>query len=128
MTPHPDEKTCQSCGRTMAWRKSWKNNWDEVKYCSAACRRRKIRKVDQALEDKILELLENKPTGSSICSSEAAQELAPSAWQELLEPARSAARRLASKGEIHVTQQGQSIHPSTAKGPIQLVKRPPQSH
>ncbi|MES1978462.1 MAG: DUF2256 domain-containing protein [Pseudomonadota bacterium] len=31
-------KTCIACGREMVWRKSWAKNWDDVKYCSDACR------------------------------------------------------------------------------------------
>ena len=31
-------KLCVACGRTMTWRKAWAKNWDEVKYCSDACR------------------------------------------------------------------------------------------
>jgi hypothetical protein len=31
-------KTCQACQREMTWRKAWAKNWDEVKYCSDACR------------------------------------------------------------------------------------------
>jgi hypothetical protein len=34
-------KPCLACGRAMSWRRSWAKNWDEVKYCSEACRRRK---------------------------------------------------------------------------------------
>ncbi len=33
-------KPCVACGRPMTWRKRWEKNWDEVKYCSDACRRR----------------------------------------------------------------------------------------
>ena len=33
-------KPCATCGRPMTWRKKWARNWDEVKYCSDACRRR----------------------------------------------------------------------------------------
>jgi hypothetical protein len=32
------QKTCQSCGRPFAWRKKWERVWDEVRYCSDACR------------------------------------------------------------------------------------------
>jgi hypothetical protein len=32
-------KPCATCGRPMTWRKRWAKNWDEVKYCSDACRR-----------------------------------------------------------------------------------------
>jgi hypothetical protein len=31
-------KPCVQCQRSMAWRKAWAKNWDEVKYCSQACR------------------------------------------------------------------------------------------
>jgi len=34
-------KPCVVCGRTMTWRKAWAKNWDEVRYCSDACRARK---------------------------------------------------------------------------------------
>lgn len=34
------QKPCVACGRAMTWRKRWRNNWDEVKYCSDACRQR----------------------------------------------------------------------------------------
>ncbi|MFM7900029.1 MAG: DUF2256 domain-containing protein, partial [Actinomycetota bacterium] len=33
------EKTCARCGRTMQWRAKWARNWEQVKYCSDACRR-----------------------------------------------------------------------------------------
>ena len=29
------------CGRPMSWRKRWARNWEEVKFCSDACRRSK---------------------------------------------------------------------------------------
>lgn len=34
-------KTCAACGRPMVWRKAWAKNWEAVRYCSDACRRRK---------------------------------------------------------------------------------------
>lgn len=37
------EKTCVTCGRPFTWRKSLAKNWDQVKYCSDACRRYKSR-------------------------------------------------------------------------------------
>lgn len=37
--PHLPEKICQRCGRPMVWRKRWARCWDEVRYCSEACRR-----------------------------------------------------------------------------------------
>jgi hypothetical protein len=49
MTPEP--KTCRSCGREITWRKKWEHNWDEIAYCSAACRAHKISATDRKLED-----------------------------------------------------------------------------
>ena len=34
-------KPCLACGRPMTWRRRWARSWDEVKYCSDACRRAK---------------------------------------------------------------------------------------
>ena len=32
-------KPCVACGRPMTWRKRWARSWDEVKFCSDACRK-----------------------------------------------------------------------------------------
>ena len=37
-----------------------------------------------------------------------------------MESTREAARRLAAKGAIVITQRGKVVNPSTAKGPIRL--------
>ncbi|NEP10418.1 MAG: DUF2256 domain-containing protein [Symploca sp. SIO2C1] len=34
-------KICPVCGRPFSWRKKWSDCWEEVKYCSQRCRRRK---------------------------------------------------------------------------------------
>ncbi|MGA1223279.1 MAG: DUF2256 domain-containing protein [Phycisphaerales bacterium] len=36
----PPPKDCISCGRPFTWRKKWERDWEGVKYCSDACRRR----------------------------------------------------------------------------------------
>jgi hypothetical protein len=33
-------KLCPVCRRPFAWRKKWARDWDQVKYCSDACRRK----------------------------------------------------------------------------------------
>jgi hypothetical protein len=38
---HLPSKPCRVCGRPMSWRKSWAKNWDQVLYCSDACRKKK---------------------------------------------------------------------------------------
>ncbi|MCP1337669.1 DUF2256 domain-containing protein [Futiania mangrovi] len=37
------QKTCAACGRPFAWRRKWADVWDEVRYCSDACRRARPR-------------------------------------------------------------------------------------
>jgi hypothetical protein len=32
-------KMCCACNRVMSWRKAWAKNWEQVKYCSDACRK-----------------------------------------------------------------------------------------
>jgi hypothetical protein len=34
-------KPCQACGRPMSWRRRWAATWNEVRYCSDACRRQR---------------------------------------------------------------------------------------
>jgi hypothetical protein len=117
-----DTKTCVSCGRAMTWRKSWERNWDEVKYCSDACRKNKVSGTDQDLEASILDLLDRRKVGATICPSEAARAVGGDDWRDLMEPARRAARRLVAEGTVEITQQGRVVDPSTAKGPIRIRK------
>ncbi|WP_418314782.1 DUF2256 domain-containing protein [Piscinibacter sakaiensis] len=40
-------KPCLACGRPISWRRRWARNWDEVRYCSDACRRSGVPKASQ---------------------------------------------------------------------------------
>jgi hypothetical protein len=104
----------------MAWRKRWEQNWDEVRYCSDACRRRRVRPVDRDLEAAIVDLLAHRAGGASICPSEAARAVGGEDWRDLMEPARAAARRLQTDGRVVIQQGGRPVDPSTAKGPIRI--------
>ncbi len=117
-----EPKVCQSCGRTIEWRKKWERDWEHVKYCSKSCRSRKPGPRDEALELAILSLLDKRAAGASICPSEAAREVSKDDWRELMEPARAAARRLVALGKIEITQKGRVVDGSTARGPIRLRK------
>lgn len=33
-------KTCAACGRPFTWRKKWERDWENVRFCSDACRRK----------------------------------------------------------------------------------------
>ena len=119
----PEPKTCQSCGRTIEWRKKWERDWDQVRYCSTACRKRGVNDVDRRLEAAITDLLGQRAASSSICPSDAARAVGgqdEEAWRALMEPARRAARRMVARGEVEVTQGGRVVDPSTAKGAIRI--------
>ena len=113
-------KTCVRCGRTMQWRAKWARNWDQVKYCSDACRRARTTTQDEALEAAILALLDKRAHDESICPSEAARRVGGENWQTLMEPARMATRRLVARGEVSITQAGKVVDPSRAKGAIRI--------
>lgn len=115
-----ETKICAACGRTMEWRRAWQRDWEERKYCSAACQRRKVRPVDRALEDAIRKLLDQRSKEASICPTEAARLVQPEDWRQLLEPARRAARRLVESGEVEITQGGRVVDPSHARGAIRI--------
>ncbi|ROH93679.1 DUF2256 domain-containing protein [Stagnimonas aquatica] len=31
-------KICLHCGRPMVWRRKWEKVWEQLRYCSEACR------------------------------------------------------------------------------------------
>jgi hypothetical protein len=37
-------KICPVCGKPFNWRKSWRNTWESVIYCSDRCRERRSHK------------------------------------------------------------------------------------
>ena len=117
----PADKTCAACGRTIAWRKKWERDWEQVKFCSDRCRSHRGRGDEH--EEAILELLGTRAVGVTVCPSEVARRLAPENWRPLMEPIREAARRLVAKGRIDITQGGQAVDPSTARGAIRLRRR-----
>lgn len=115
-------KTCLVCGRTISWRKKWARDWDEVKYCSDGCRKRakSANSVDANLDQALKSLLAERGVSKTVCPSEVARAVGGEGWRDLMEPARAAARRSVARGEAEITQHGQVVDPSTAKGPIRI--------
>lgn len=109
----------------MTWRASWASNWDEVRYCSDRCRRRKVRPVDEALEAAIRRLLDASPRGTAIGTDQAARSVDPEGQLDLMEAARAAARRLVASGELEITRGGRVVDPSSCKGPFQIRRSRP---
>jgi len=46
MMKRQDTKTCVVCNRPMTWRRKWARTWDQVKYCSNACRRNRLKNIN----------------------------------------------------------------------------------
>ena len=115
----PEDKTCASCGRRIQWRAKWAKSWDDVRYCSDACRRRKLTSVDVRLED-LLRALVAKAGRAGVDPDDAARCVDPGAWHALHEPARRAARRLVAAGVAEMVQSGRVVDPSTAKGGVRI--------
>ncbi len=64
-------------------------------------------------------MLAQRAGNATICPSDVARAAAED-WRPLMEPVRRAARRLVAAGEVEITQGGQVVDPSTAKGPIRI--------
>lgn len=115
-------KLCAKCGRTMEMRKKWKDNWEEVKFCSKKCRSTKLRPLDRQMEAEILRLLETRAAASTICPSEVPRRLGLENWRDEMEAARQAVRRLAARGIVQVRQRGQIVDPYSFRGPIRVSR------
>jgi len=109
-------KVCSSCGRSFDFRKKWKDNWQDVLYCSSACSRLK---APLELMDKVMSFVAERGCGKTICPSEV---LLPVDKKNKLkmERVRCAARLLAHKGQILITQKNKVVDPDNFKGPIRL--------
>lgn len=71
----------------------------------------------------ILELLERRGPGKTICPSDAARALAGRDFRPLMDAARAAAAGLVADGEIEITQRGQVVDIAHARGPVRLRRR-----
>ncbi|MBC7372158.1 MAG: DUF2256 domain-containing protein, partial [Bdellovibrionaceae bacterium] len=89
-------KVCESCGRTIEYRKKWALNWESVKYCSDECRRNKKNFDYRAA---ILEKLSTRGSGKTICPSEVLSH-DQKADTTMMEHVRRSARLLANEGKI----------------------------
>ena len=74
----------------------------------------------QSLRQAILDLLQKRGPGKTICPSEAARAVDPTGWRDLMEPTRAVARELTAEGTLEITQKGQAVDPDSARGAIRL--------
>jgi hypothetical protein len=79
----------------------------------------------QHAEATILDLLERRDPGKSICPSDAARALGGDAgFRPLMPLVRDAARALVAAGRIEVTQSGRPVDLDAARGAIRLRALP----
>lgn len=71
----------------------------------------------------ILELLDRRGPGKTICPSDAARAVAGKDFRPLMDTARAAAAELVADGEIVVTQRGEVVDVARARGPVRLRRR-----
>jgi len=80
-----------------------------------------VKVTDSQIEAIILELVQSRGTGKSICPSEAARVIDGSHWRTLMPAVREVAAIMAEEGIIAVTQRGQAVDARSARGPIRLA-------
>jgi len=116
------EKICEKCGRIIEYRKKWAKDWNDVRYCSEQCKRKKLNPEDLMYEQQIMELLAKRSASASICPSEIL--VGEDKKNHLkMEQVRQAARRLVHKNLIVITQNNRVVDPSSFKGPIRLKRK-----
>ncbi|CAH0154815.1 DUF3253 domain-containing protein [Microbacterium sp. Bi128] len=76
--------------------------------------------ADPRLVASIRSLLAARAEGATICPSEAARAVGGDEWRDLMQPARDAARALVEEGEVEVTQRGEVVDVTTARGPVRI--------
>lgn len=79
--------------------------------------------VDARLEQAILDLLDQRCAGATICPSDAARAVAPDDWRPLMDAARAAAQRLVDADQVEVTQGGEVVDLASARGPVRIRRR-----
>ena len=72
------------------------------------------------LEQTILRLLGERAVTSTICPSDAARAIGGDDWRDLMDPTRQAAARLVAQGLVDVTQGGEVVDVTIARGPVRI--------
>ncbi|HAD60141.1 MAG TPA: DUF2256 domain-containing protein [Planctomycetaceae bacterium] len=46
------QKVCESCERPFEWRRKWRACWDDIRFCSARCRRNTRVRKQRVISDE----------------------------------------------------------------------------
>ncbi|MCM3615396.1 DUF3253 domain-containing protein [Microbacterium enclense] len=79
--------------------------------------------ADPRLVASIRDLLAARDPDKTICPSEAARAVGGDDWRDLMQPARDAAHSLVELGEVEVTQKGEVVDVTTARGPVRIRRK-----
>ena len=115
------EKPCAVCGRTIEWMQRYARTWEDVKFCSARCKRIGLGRAEEDLEHAIIDLLEQRTGRQTVTPLEAAKLVGgDDGWQSLMIHAHSAVRRLVAQGVVEITRNGKVIDLSEADGSVRI--------
>lgn len=81
----------------------------------------------EAFDERIIaaiRALTRKREGSSICPSDVARTIGGDSWRPLMPEVRRVAGSLAEAGEVVVTQKGEPVEISEARGPVRIIRGP----
>lgn len=79
---------------------------------------------DREIQNRLLELVQQRGPAKTICPSEVARSLDKPHWRALMPQVRAVGNRLAEAGTIEVMQRGQKVNPDEVKGPIRYRLTP----
>jgi len=74
----------------------------------------------EELEAAIIDLLGRRAPTATICPSDVARAVGGDTWRPLMEPVRQAAQHLVEQGDVVITQGGEVVDLTTARGPIRI--------
>ncbi|MDO1558174.1 DUF3253 domain-containing protein [Brevundimonas sp. 2R-24] len=72
------------------------------------------------IESAILELLEAREPGKSICPTDAAKRLEPDNWRRMIPRVRATAVGMMRQGRLVILKKGKPVDPDAFKGVIRL--------
>ena len=72
------------------------------------------------IESAIIELLEAREPGKSICPTDAAKRLEPDNWRRMIPRVRATAVGMMRQGRLVILKKGKPVDPDAFKGVIRL--------
>lgn len=76
--------------------------------------------MEELIEEKILEIAQQRGPTKTFCPSEVTRALYPDHWRQYMPLVRQIAQQLANQNQIIILQKGRPVDIHTAKGPIRL--------